>query len=189
MDNKEKLALAPTLGIARESELDPRAKGELQKNLKGINNQDNSCFSCPIEQECCRKLRCLRLTKSEYNKHFAQHLEKITIKDCDETYVISSKEGQPCPYFKNLKCAIYDDRPIECRLFPYTLGNIHKKNSCAIIGYHERTLCPNKKDILMPDKEAKRLIISFAHEAFNDKYTVKVKRESLTKWTINLRKK
>jgi CelD/BcsL family acetyltransferase involved in cellulose biosynthesis/Fe-S-cluster containining protein len=187
--NEEKLVLTPTLGTVRVSKSDSGTKGEHKKKLKEINDRDNPCFSCLIEQECCRKLRFLRLTKSEYMQHFAQQQEKIIIQDCDETYLVSSKEGQTCPHFKNDICTIYADRPIECRLFPYTLGSIHKENNCLVITYHERTLCPNKGNLLMPDKEARKLILSFAHEAFTDKYTVKVKRESfLTKWMTILRK-
>jgi Fe-S-cluster containining protein len=187
--SEEKLVLTPTLGTVRVSESDSGTKGEHKKKPKEINDRDNPCFSCLIEQECCRKLRFLRLTKSEYMQHFAQQQEKIIIQDCDETYLVSSKEGQTCPHFRNDICTIYADRPIECRLFPYTLGSINKENNCVAITYHERTLCPNKENLLMPDKEARKLILSFAHEAFTDKYTFEVKRESfLTKWMTILRK-
>ena len=162
----------------------------LEKKPKEINNKDNPCFSCCIEQECCRKLRFLRLTKSEYLQHFAQHQGTITVQNYDETYIVSSKEGQACPNWSSNKCTTYTDRPVECRIFPYTLGKVHKKNNHVVITYHERTRCPQKKDLLMSEKETKKLILSFAHEAFGNKYTVKVKRESLlAKWMIKLKHK
>ena len=162
----------------------------LEKKPKEISNKDNPWISCPIEQEDCRKLRFLRLTKSEYMQHFAQHQEKITVQDHNETYLVSSKEGQTCPHWSNLKCTIYADRPVECRLFPYTLGRIQKEKNLVVINYHDRTLCPHKKDLLMPHEEAKKLILSFAREAFGNKCTVEVKRESLlTNWRIRLKHK
>ena len=149
---------------------------------KENNNKDNPCFSCNIEQECCRKLRFLRLTKSEYMQHFAQHKRIINVQNCSETYLVSSKEGQTCPKWSN-KCTIYANRPVECRIFPYTLGKVQKEKLNVIINYHERTHCPQKKDLLISDKETKKLILSFAHEAFGNKYTIEVKQETrLTNW-------
>jgi Fe-S-cluster containining protein len=162
----------------------------LKKNTKENNNKDTPCFSCSIEQECCRKLRFLRLTKSEYMQHFVQHQGTITVQNCTETYLISSKEGQTCPNWSSEKCTIYTDRPVECRIFPYTLGRINKEKLHVVINYHERTHCPQKKVLLVSDKETKKLILSFAHEAFGNKYTIEVKRENLlAKWITKLKHK
>jgi len=160
---------------------------KLEKKLE-IKNKNNPCFSCPIEQECCRKLKSLRLTKSEYLKHFAQFQEKITVQDYDETCIVSSREGEPCPNWSGKKCAIYADRPVECRIFPYTIGRINKKYNHVTISYHKRTNCPQKEVLTMPDKELKKIILRFANNAFGDKLTFKVKREgTLTKWLTTLK--
>lgn len=159
-----------------------------EKKQKEINNKDNPCFSCNIEQECCRKLRFLRLTETEYLRHFAQYQETIAVQNCDETYLVSSKAGEACPNWSQNKCAVYTDRPVECRIFPYTLGRINKKHNHVIITYHERTHCPQKKQLLMSDKATRKMILSFAHEAFGNDCDVEVKREGiLVKWAIKLK--
>ena len=154
------------------------------------NKKINPCFSCYIEQDCCKKLRNLRLTKSEYMQHFVQHQGTILMQNCSETYLVSSTEGQTCPNLSNESCTIYNDRPVECRIFPYTLGRIHKEKLHVAINYHDRTHCPHKRDLLISDKEVKKLILSFAHEAFGNKYTIEVKRETiLAKWINKLIRK
>jgi Fe-S-cluster containining protein len=156
---------------------------ELEKKTK---NGGNPCVACSIEKECCRKLRFLRLTEFEYLQHFAKHLDKIIVQNHDETYLISSKEGQACPNWINNSCLIYGCRPVECRLFPHTMGGISKDNNYILINYHERTHCPQKKRLLLSDKEVKRLLLSFAHEAFGNSCVVKVKGESLlARWGSN----
>jgi Fe-S-cluster containining protein len=138
----------------------------------------NACFSCPIEQECCRRLRFLRLTKSEYLENFVEHQESLVTQSRDETYLISSKEKTPCPNWVANRCAIYTKRPFECRIFPYTLGKVHKKNKSVFISYHDRTHCPHKNQLLMSREKARELILSFAHEAFGGDCIVEIKWES-----------
>ncbi len=162
----------------------------VEKKPKDIDNQDNPCFSCSIEQECCRKLRFLRLTKTEYLQHFAKHQEILLVQSCGQTCLVSSLEGQTCPNLINNKCAIYTDRPIECQIFPYTLGKVYKANNHVFISYHERTHCPQKKALLMSQKVTKKLLLSFAHEAFGNNCMVEVKRERLLgKLMIKLRRR
>ena len=160
------------------------------KKSKDIANQDSLCFSCSIGQECCRELRFLRLTKSEYRRHFAEHQNKLIIQDCDQTCLVSSKNGQTCPNWISTTCTIYADRPVECRIFPYTLGTVYKVNNRVFISYHERTRCPQKKALLMSHKELEELLIYFAHEAFGNSCEVKIKKEHLMeKLGIKLRRK
>jgi hypothetical protein len=79
---------------------------------------------------------------------------------------------------------------LKFNLFPYTLGRIYKENDHVVINYHERTLCPHKKDLLMQDKEIRKLILSFAHEAFGNKHIIEVKKEGLlAKLMIKLKHK
>ena len=120
------------------------------KNLASINEvqlheNNNPCSSCCIEQECCRKLQYLRLTKSEYLQNFDKHKEKIFVQNFDETYMVSSKGDQPCPNWSNNKCMVYIERPVECKIFPHTIGIIRKTFDNVLITYHSRTDCPQKK--------------------------------------------
>jgi len=159
-------------------------------NETQLNIVDNPCSSCDVEQECCRQLKYLRLSKSEYLQHFAKHKEKITIHNFDETYMVSSKEDQPCPNWSNKKCMVYLERPVECRIFPHTIGVIRKNFNNVLITYHARILCPKKRELLMPDTKVNKLVLYFAREAFGDKYFIKVKREkSILKWIFNLKNK
>lgn len=140
---------------------------------------DSPCASCSIGQYCCSYLKNLKLTKSEYKRHFAQHQRKLEVRQEGSIYIVSAKQGQTVSCWSN-KCLIYNDRPIECRLYPYTIGVVWIWHARILITFHSRrTGCPHKQLLLISRDEARELISSFARDAFGDQYIVRIRHETL----------
>jgi Fe-S-cluster containining protein len=142
------------------------------------NSLENPCFSCSIGQACCSKLLSLKLTQSEYQLVFAGHEESLAVQRKGHFYIVSSKKLDSCPHWNNSRCSVYSNRPIECRLFPYTIGVIHDKGKRVYLSYHSRVNCPEKKALLMPKSQAEQMVRSFAHSAFGDDCSVEVEHEN-----------
>ena len=145
---------------------------------------ENPCTGC--NQNCCVGMSYLRLTVPEYERLFAEHRDKLIVQKKKAYYVVFAKEGQACPYFQDGACTIYNDRPIECRLFPYSLRDIkfygeHK----VLVTFHARTSCPRKNELLLSREKAKELLYSFAREVGGDKCVVEVKYDTVMRRLIN----
>jgi len=91
--------------------------------------------------------------------------------------MVSAKEGYSCPIWNGDQCTIYADRPMECRLFPYTTGKIVHIGNRVDISFHSRTKCPNKEILLMSKAEAKGMLLSFSRRAFRDVDKIKIDYE------------
>lgn len=128
----------------------------------------NVCSRCIIGQDCCRNLSGLKLSENEYEQHFAKHSENLEVRQENNLYVVSAIDGKPCPNWIDDQCSIYIDRPMECRLFPYTLGKIIHHGNRINITFHSHTQCPEKKTLLMSKAEANGMILSFARSVFPD---------------------
>ena len=90
-------------------------------------------------------------------------------------YVISPRVG-PCPNWQRDGCAVYDDRPRECRLFPFTLFVRKGGEGVVSLGYHCDTRCPMKGRLAMPKAEVVRLVAEFGQDAFGDRTEVRAER-------------
>lgn len=139
----------------------------------------NVCIKCSIGQYCCRNLIELRLSKIEYKQHFAKHSDNLEVRQDTGIYIVSSKEEFSCPKWVGEKCTIYEDRPMECRLFPYTIGRIIQKGNRINITFHSRTPCPMKGTLLMPKVEATRMLMSFARSVFSNVDKINIEHEWL----------
>lgn len=155
-----------------------RAKGRVGRTETGV-IPDNPCAICSIGQDCCSNLSGLKLLESEYNLHFASDCRRLRTQEEGQFYTVSSKDAGPCPQWLKGRCNIYHDRPIECRLFPYTIGLIACDESYVVLTIHARTRCPLKKKLLMPKVKAEELVRSFAYQAFGTQHVVKIEYESL----------
>jgi len=149
---------------------------------------ENLCKGCITNQHCCRALLKMRLTEDEYRTNFANHKKVLIIKRMGTIYNISSKKGHTCPYW-NGECTIYDRRPIECRLYPYTISHCWKWGRHVFITFHSRTKCPFKERLLIDFDDAKAMVHAFAREAFGRNCRIHVIRESLFPNLINKARK
>ena len=121
------------------------------------------CFRC--DQGCCTRLSQLKLSQAEFERSFLHHSESLLIKECRGIYIVSER-GNGCPNLRGNRCAVYEIRPIECRLFPYTIGSFMRIGRLAIITYHHRTRCPQKHRLLAPRTEVVDMLVSLAKDAF-----------------------
>lgn len=126
---------------------------------------ENHCSDCSTNQNCCNRLEGLRLTRAEYRKNFADHHAVLVVRQTGKIYRVSARNGQSCPHWAG-ECRIYDKRPIECQLYPYTISKLCEWRRHAFITFHSRTKCPFKERLLIPRDDAKRMVAEFAREAF-----------------------
>ena len=121
------------------------------------------CFRC--DQGCCTRLSQLKLSQAEFERSFLHHSESLLIKECRGIYIVSER-GNGCPNLRDNRCAVYEIRPIECRLFPYTIGNSMRIGRLVVMTYHHRTRCPQKHRLLAPRTEVVDMLVSLAKDAF-----------------------
>lgn len=149
---------------------------------------DGPCGTCSIDQQCCQRLTWLRLTAREYEEHFARHRGLFNASGRAPVYVISAKPSGSCPHFIDSRCAIYDDRPFECRLYPYSFGMIRRTERTVTISFHSVTRCPHKKALfrLISKDDARDIVRGFAREAFGDGYALKIRFMSTASVRLSL---
>lgn len=129
-------------------------------------NHDNPCATCSIDQDCCTHLSGLRVTEAEFQRCFSSHVDLLHIEREGPVLVLTPKDGAACPNWQKGGCAVYDDRPRECRLFPFTLFVRKQGADLVSIGYHSDTRCPLKQALIAPDAEARAIVANFGEEAF-----------------------
>jgi Fe-S-cluster containining protein len=143
----------------------------------GSKMSGNPCEGCTVS--CCLKMG-LFLPKAEFSQHFQRHEESLVIRQIGKIFVVSPKEGQVCPYLDNGGCRIYHERPIDCRVYPYIMSHIIEKRNKVKIVFHTRSDCPKKSTLyrLMPESEARALIIAFGKKIYGESKTIIAHRES-----------
>ena len=126
---------------------------------------DNPCAACSIGQDCCTNLAGLRLSKAEFERNFLRHHESLLVKEHSGIYEVAGRRNV-CPNWGGNRCTVYETRPIECRIFPYTIGDVVRIGRLVVLTYHHRTRCPQKLRLLAPRTEVVDMLVSFAHDAF-----------------------
>ena len=125
-------------------------------------SQDNPCLKCSIDQGCCTHLSGLRVNQAEFDRCFASHQDKLSIEPDGPLLKISAHDGGACPNWKD-QCTVNEDRPMECRLFPHTIGSVFDDET-LLLTVHKRTECPLKQELAMSDQAAVEMVDNFARE-------------------------
>lgn len=143
------------------------------------NTQGNPCLACSTGQHCCIRLSGLLLSANEFITLFKYHQEKLSIKQSNKVTIVSSKEGNACPHWGPSGCRIYQQRPIDCRVFPYITARIIEKRSTVKIVFHSRSDCPLKDQLFlhMPEADIKNLLIEFGKNVYGSTKTIVVSHE------------
>lgn len=87
------------------------------------------CENCKINGECCKSF--CEINSPCVNNQELKQIKDITksdnffIKVDDNLFNLKNYTGK-CIFYKNGKCSIYQNRPTDCKLFPF---DIIKKNS------------------------------------------------------------
>lgn len=74
---------------------------------------------------------------------------------------LSVRPGYNCPHLnEQMLCTIYDSRPVECRIFPYTVNQTYQMGSVVLFTYHGKTPCSRKKELFPSHRETRRQILT-----------------------------
>ena len=128
--------------------------------------QDNPCLVCNVDQRCCSQLSGLRLSREEFVKYFKLHAEKLSILKYKKVFLVSTLKNSPCPHWEKTGCRIYQDRPFDCRLYPYEITRMVEKRRRIEITFQGNSGCPQRDNLLMPVEEAKALIEAFCQAVY-----------------------
>lgn len=134
----------------------------------------NPCLKCPTEQSCCRELHGLKINEAEYSQLFEGKSEHLTVNKKGKLYEISSLGSGPCPNWDG-QCQIYGNRPMDCDLYPYTIGNVFESDNAVYATYHSRTECPLTAELLGPREKAEALITNFLKETYGEQVKITVR--------------
>lgn len=130
---------------------------------------------CDVNQRCCSQLSGLRLTREELEKYFENHAGGLAILKYKNTFIVSTKENGPCPYWKKSGCMIYHHRPIDCRLYPYEITGISERKKTIEVTFGINQGCPQKDRLLMPVDEAKAFIEVFCQAVYGQDKPIIIK--------------
>jgi len=120
------------------------AKNTVLKQLPDLHEEAFSKIDCLQCANCCKNFsprfktpdvkrisKLLRLRESEF-------IDKYLVVDEDGDYVANAK---PCPFLgSDNYCSIYEDRPSDCRRFPYTDEDVIIKRQPLTL--KNSTFCP-----------------------------------------------
>ncbi len=131
---------------------------ELDQLVFKIADEVGSTIECTSCGRCCKELR--PTPSQEDQKRLAARLE-LTVEQLREKYLryrdTDDERGwrmkaSPCSFHKDNKCIVYEDRPQNCRDYPY----LHKSDfSYRTMGMIERTFtCPIVFTVMEELKEA-----------------------------------
>jgi Fe-S-cluster containining protein len=140
-------------------------------------SKDNPCVGCSTDQHCCSQLSSLFLAEEEYDQHFKKYAAILDIIWSNKFVVVSVTQGGPCPHWGENGCLIYQNRPIDCRVFPYVTTQIIEKRNKIKITFHSSSDCPKRDSLypLMPEAEIRKLLTAFGKKTFGENKTVIVR--------------
>jgi Fe-S-cluster containining protein len=138
--------------------------------------QDNPCLRCAVDQKCC-KVPGLKLSKREFENLFQKHSSRLSVIKYNKIVILYPKDDLPCPYWKEDGCNIYQDRPIDCRLFPYELNQMVEKRGKIEVVVYDQTDCPQKESLFIPFDKAKELIETLAQDVYGQGKPIEIHYE------------
>jgi len=121
----------------------------------------------------------LLLSPDEFNRLFKSHVEDLIVRRSNNVLVLLPKEGHACPHFENGACRIYNERPIDCQVYPYVIRHVIEKRTKVKIVFHTRSDCPQKSILytLVTEAQARALIVKFGKRLYGANKAIVVHRE------------
>ena len=99
-------------------------KNKVLKLLPGLHEEAFSKINCLQCANCCKnysprfKTPDIKRISKHLKMRESDFIEKYLRVDAEGDFVVNTK---PCPFLgTDIFCSIYDDRPSDCRRFPYT---------------------------------------------------------------------
>jgi len=123
------------------------------------------CGACPTN--CCSPCIDLKVTRQEFDRCFARHADKLSVKDLGAYLEVTSNITKDCPNFIDDRCAIYEDRPMECRLYPHSVQDIDLISGGVRAYVHAGTrMCPHKSELMAPEPQVLEMVRGFLEDAY-----------------------
>lgn len=138
-------------------------------------DQENPCLACTENQRCCSQLSGLRLSEAEFEKYFRDHSDQLTIIKDDKTFIVSSHGNGPCPYWQLSGCKIYNNRPVDCRVYPYEITEVLERKRVVEVRFRDSPGCPQRDRLFMPLEEAKALLKDLGQAAYGQEKPIIVR--------------
>jgi Fe-S-cluster containining protein len=117
--------------------------GKIDKIVHQLHNEITQQIDCTL----CGNY-CCQLQPELHKKDIATlaRLENIAPQNYKEYYCEKAEDGKillktkPCRYLKEKKCSIYENRPEECKNFPYTDDEEFVSRLYSVLNFYE--ICP-----------------------------------------------
>lgn len=127
---------------------DKLSDDKIDKLVADITRRVWAAIDCTACANCCKTLR--PSFSQEDQRHISEKLglsveqfrqNYLELKNDDGKSVWQIKQS-PCPFLENNKCTIYENRPNDCRQYPYlyepefnhrTLGMVERTYTCPIV--------------------------------------------------------
>jgi Fe-S-cluster containining protein len=130
-----------------------------------MNTDIDYCAICTTS--CCEPCIDVKVTYEEYERVYAAHADDLEVVECGGYYEVSSIDKGACPHFIDRRCAAYDIRPMECRLFPYSMQELTVQGDQVKAYVHAGTrLCQFKSALMPSETEVREMIQGFLDEAY-----------------------
>jgi len=103
----------------------------------------------------------------EYQKIYERFSDRFTVERKGLLYELSMRPEYNCPHLnEQMLCTIYDSRPVECRIFPYTVNQTYQTGPVVLFTYHGNTPCSRKKELFPSHRETRRQILRLARDTY-----------------------
>ena len=130
---------------------------------------DNPCLTCP-DSCCALKGECgLRLSPAEFEAHFKEHIQNLHMRQDGKNVVISTREGLVCPNLGEKGCRIYEERPIDCRLYPYQMLPVYETRRKVKFMLYMTPDCVANRTFHFSEQSARALVEKFCKDVYGDK--------------------
>jgi len=136
---------------------------------KILPEEENPCLTCP-DICCALKGDCgLRLSQTEFEAHFKEHMRNLLVRQEGRLVIIATKDGLVCPNLGDKGCRIYLDRPIDCRLYPYQMLPVYETRGKVKFMLYMTPNCVADKTFHYPEQAARDLVSEFCRKVYGDK--------------------
>ena len=119
-------------------------KNKVLKALPGLHEEAFSKIDCLQCANCCKnysprfKTPDIKRISKVLGLRESEFIEKYLLVDEEGDFIVNTK---PCPFLgADNFCSIYEDRPSDCRLFPYTDEDVIIKRKDLTL--KNSTFCP-----------------------------------------------
>lgn len=108
------------------------------------------CSNCKLKDNCCNSFKDTIDNVMLHEKEYFNIIKKINIKEPEkyfskidnEIYNIKTNKNGVCIFYKEGKCQIYENRPNDCKLYPFDI--IRKDGDYYLILYKLKCINENK---------------------------------------------